>query len=451
MQFQKYEADSYLLARHETFYLKEGSFDRHIMEYVNNLNPDCREEALSFLEKMVSHSSEFEQMEREHLPILIYLPDGLCYGVLRNFAMQMKTSLEELGEIVELFDLQDFKPENILLLKGLKYKAILGFQTYVFSIELKDGSNFHDLIEGPKFNMQFDHPLNMHNHYVKAPRDFYVLTHDRNYQRYVKEYYPKVADCYYLAPAGTRYQGKTEEKKYSVSFVGSLHDWKRWKPKVLLANRRYRGLANKVLRYMRCHLDCPYETALEEVLKKEALEYTMSQFREIAFDLKETYFILMSYYRERIIRNLLKDGITIHVFGDSWRTSELSQSEYLVIHPETDASETGQIYAESEMTLNVMAWHKDGMTERIADAMQNGAVVVSDRSTYLEEAFEDGTDIILFDLEQIDVLSKRIKELQRDSKRRELIAKRGQERALKEHTWRCRAERLEELIQVGEE
>lgn len=446
MQFQQYEIDSYLLARHEAFYLKEGSFDRHIMQYVNSVSSDCRGAALSFLEKMVSHSSEFERMEREHLPILIYLPDGLCCGVLRNFAIQMKTSLEELGEIVELFDLQDFEPEKILLLKGLKYKAILGFQSYVFSIELKDGRNFHDLIDGPKFNMQFDHPLNMHNHYVKAPRDFYVLTHDRNYQRYVKKYYPEIADCYYLMPAGTKWQGEDSQKKYPLSFVGSFHNWKRWIPQVQLANRQYKGLANKVMRYMRHHLNSAYEAALEEVLKEEGLIYTDSQFRKAAFDLKETYFILMSYCRERIIRKLLEEGITLHVFGDSWQTLELSKSEELIIHPETDASKTGQIYAESEMTLNIMSWHKDGMTERIADAMQNGAAAVSDRSTYLEEAFEDGTDIVLFDLEQTDLLPARIKELLEDSERRTAIARRGREKALKEHTWRCRAERLEELI-----
>ena len=58
-----------------------------------------------------------------------------------------------------------------------------------------------------------------------------------------------------------------------------------------------------------------------------------------------------------------------------------------------------------------MAWHKDGFTERIANSMLNGSVVVFDTSTQLEELFVNNKDLVLFNLSNLNDLLKRIKNL----------------------------------------
>ena len=97
------------------------------------------------------------------------------------------------------------------------------------------------------------------------------------------------------------------------------------------------------------------------------------------------------------------------------------------------------------ISLNVMAWHKDGFTERIADSMLAGAVVVSDYSRQLEEFYEEET--VLFDLEQLGKLPKLLQQLLEDEKSLQRIAASAQEKARKTATWDARAKELLEIIE----
>ena len=58
-----------------------------------------------------------------------------------------------MGELVEFFDPNGDNLKNISKYAGKRYRAIVGVQTFAFSVELKDGSNLHDLFIGPKFNI----------------------------------------------------------------------------------------------------------------------------------------------------------------------------------------------------------------------------------------------------------------------------------------------------------
>lgn len=91
---------------------------------------------------------------------------------------------------------------------------------------------------------------------------------------------------------------------------------------------------------------------------------------------------MVAYYRNEVIEVLLESGIALHVFGDTWKESP-------------------------------MFWHKDGFTERIANAMLQKSVAVTDRTTYLEEN--------------------------------------GYRKAIKQHTWRHRAEKILEFIEEDRE
>lgn len=98
-----------------------------------------------------------------------------------------------------------------------------------------------------------------------------------------------------------------------------------------------------------------------------------------------------------------------------------------------------------------MSWHKGGFTERIANMLLCGTAVVSDKSDYLLEHFTDGGDIVLFDLEHLDELAERIHKLLSDDTLRQSIARRGQEAALRGHTWEKRTEEFLTLLKRLEE
>ena len=96
----------------------------------------------------------------------------------------------------------------------------------------------------------------------------------------------------------------------------------------------------------------------------------------------------------------------------------------------------------------MMSWHKNALTERIANSMLQKAVVITDRNPYLESQFQDGQDIIYYDLDQMDKLPARIQRLLQSPERISEIGENGYQKAAKYHTWDCRAK---ELIQIAEQ
>lgn len=84
------------------------------------------------------------------------------------------------------------------------------------------------------------------------------------------------------------------------------------------------------------------------------------------YEMKPVIQTIMYYYREKVVEILLKSGLKLHVYGDSWKNSPFYAHSGLCIHPEVNAEQGIEVLQNSKISLNVMAWHKDGFTERIA-------------------------------------------------------------------------------------
>ena len=155
---------------------------------------------------------------------------------------------------------------------------------------------------------------------------------------------------------------------------------------------------------------------------------------------------LADYYRNKTIEILLNKGISLHVFGESWKRCPVLGSQKLICHQAAIGRDALKVYARAKLSLNIMTWHKDGFTERIANAMLQKSVVVTDRTTYLDKNFVDGEELLMFDLENLKKLPEQMKELLADEAKREQIAQRGYEKAQR-HTWQQRAEMILEWIE----
>jgi spore maturation protein CgeB len=147
-----------------------------------------------------------------------------------------------------------------------------------------------------------------------------------------------------------------------------------------------------------------------------------------------------------VIRTLLEGGISLHVFGESWKEFPVPEgaSGKLILHGHLRAEDAPDLYRRAKVSLNVMTWHKAGMTERVADSMLGGAVCVSDRTDYLEEHFTE-EEICLYDLAHLEKLPGMIRTLLGRADDREIIRKKAEVKARKEHTWDARARQLQRL------
>lgn len=400
--------------------------------------------------------------ERE--PYLIYLGSDICYHVLDEFALQLGKALEERGEPVEYYNVSEQGEAGLAAYVGRRFRAIIGFQSYLFDIFLpKAGVYLHDLMEGPKLNFQFDHPIWMDRHYRNLPKDCYILTHDRDYASFIRRYYPKAAGVHILPPAGSEVPavgqdrkngiaapgGSAEDRTIDVAFIGTYTDYRQYLLPVCQSEPFVRHLAAGFLRRMRM---CPNETAeasLREVLKQKGIVCGDGEYLGVMDGLKSMIYCIMSYYREKVVRILLESGIVLDVYGDSWQKSPFAEHRGLRIHPALQPEEVPGELCRAKISLNVMAWHKDGFTERIAGSMLCGSVVCTDRSRYLLEHFRDDEELLVFDLEQLYLLPERIRDMLSDEERRRRMAGLAYARAKAEHTWKQRAAELTEWLEDG--
>lgn len=178
------------------------------------------------------------------------------------------------------------------------------------------------------------------------------------------------------------------------------------------------------------------------------MDLSNEQFLELLFQLRNVFFCVMYYYREKIIRTLLDAGIEINVYGDSWNSSSFVNHPCLNRHPQVDASDCLLVMQQSRISSNIMAWHKGGFTERIANAMLNHSVEISDKSKLLERLFVGQKDLVLFDLQNLDTLPTAIRTLLRSPEQLESIAQNGYLKASQNHLWLNRAEQFLSVLET---
>ena len=309
-------------------------------------------------------------------------------------------------------------------------------------------TNLHDLIIGPKFNMIFDHPVLLKKHIAAGPSDYYLLVHDRNYLNFAKQYYKNIKDCFFLSPGGIQLSKSDGvfTKKYDVSFIGTYYNYRQIIANIRTFDKKIRYIANRFLMELRYNVNLPTEKALSNVLQYYEMELSDEEFLDLLFELRYVFFGVMYYYREKVIRTLLDNGVELHVYGDSWNTSPFANHPRLKIHPAVTGDDVSRVMAESKISLNIMAWHKDGFTERIANSMLNGSVAVSDTSTQLQELFVNGEDLVLFDLDHLKLLPEKIKNLLSAPECLKQISENSRSKIKENHLWSHRAKHLLNLF-----
>ena len=438
--------DCYVIGKYSGELKAAGCFDMAIMGVLEQAQKlGCEERMVPYLEHMVAHGKEYYALDEETEPILIYKGDDVCHNVLTVFAEQFGAALEHAGQHVIYYDLNDEDVAGILKFMGRHFKAVIGVQSYLFSVKMADEVHYvHEYIYGPKYNFIFDHPVWLQKHLQHHYPDFYVLTLDQNYADFAKRYFGKKAILF--PPAGMAAEEPYEpERKYGLTFVGTMGDYFSQVLWIHGLERPKRFLANRFLLIMRQHPELTLEQAFARAVEHQGLKLTDQEFLDRLRELCVTGYCVMHYYRARVVETILKSGIRLDVFGNSWKLSPLCRYPNLICHPDVTVEESLTIYKQSRMSLNVMSWHKGGFTERMADIMLAGAVLVTDDTTYLRGRYDYG-DMLIYHLDNMDQLPEQIAALLADEERRLQMAEHGREKTAREHTWDGRAVQFLQIL-----
>ena len=412
-------------------------------KYFCNSFGGLKEAALSFDEKGVP--------ELMKAPIVIYEGRNICYDVLNSFARGLGEALKRCGEEVEYIDLTvDDATEKVLSLSKRNIKAVIGFQTSAFSLFLSSKNAYiHDLIDAPKFNYGTDAPIWLSDIMKKCPEDYYILTHDGNYISFIKRYFHNVKDAFLLPPAGDvlpEFKGMNffdgvgkdyEKRPYDVVFLGTFRDYKDLTPEQYGIEEEYRELAERFFSLMEKEPSLLPEDALHSIVSEDISD---SEFLSVFEKVRPMVSAVAEEYRRRVLMALLDAGIDFHVYGNSWMDFPLKDAyENLHLHPEAIGDEALRELSKAKISLNVMFWHKDGFTERVANSMMAGAVLLTDETDCIKSQYEDGKEMLIFELSDIDKMVMRVREYLKSPEKLCNIAENGYKRASAEDTWEERA------------
>lgn len=381
------------------------------------------------------------------------------YDTLDIFAYELQREFENMGYETMLFDSSKMQQslQQLALFVQQPVTAAITFNNLGYNMELTPGKNIWEELGVACINILMDHPFCYKPALDASPSTAAVLCTDRNHMRYVQRFYPQIPVTGYLPHAGIdrgRPEKKISDRKIDVLYAGGLS--RKFAVNVMPDFTKYtqfdaKKVADEAYEML---LAYPYKTteqAIEEVLAAEGVLPGEKQLCAIIADLHYIDLLAASYYREKVIRTLVEKGVYVHLYGYGWDTCSWIGHPNLCYGGRVSAEEIIGYMQNAKIVLSTMTWFKDGTHDRVFNGMLAGAGAVTDTSVYMREEFpqqpEDEAKLLLFELEEIAFLPEKLKGLLDDTGkngRLQQMADRGFDYAMGHHTWKNRAEELDQ-------
>ena len=316
-------------------------------------------------------------------------------------------------------------------------------ENYIFDI--KNDSSGGDYVK--LWHIILDHPL-YHNSVLKQPlKNMRVVCLDETHAEYIRKYYSHIKEVIVMPlPADTaKSLVPYNERSRNVLFTGTYTS----SEDIVALAMRSGGNSVEIKNFQTMHkepaqefinsmhifnkmagylLENPCETiekaytfALGDITEEKVLRETAAAFADgLELNFLADMFI-RAVIREELLVEMLRNGIDVDIFGHGWEkfvekcgNVEKSEGRFkgkINICGEVDYRQLPELYADTKIALNVLPWFKAGQHDRIALAMCNGCVCVTDESTYLEKKFVDGEKIFMYSLEDMTGAAMLVRDL----------------------------------------
>jgi len=231
-------------------------------------------------------------------------------------------------------------------------------------------------------------------------------------------------------------------RKYDVIFTGSIRDYEDIDTQIYNLDDSLQNMWDIVLGYICEDTSLTIERAIRKCMSDYSLRLTDEHVHQIILLFKKMDSVIRAMHRQRVITAIADGGIKIDVFGDGWDflKNKLIHPENLCIHECVSYEESVNIAAQAKISVNVMPWFKTGFHDRIATAMLNGCVSVTDSSSYIDDNYTDGENIVIYKLDNLSELAGNIRTLLENKNNITYrLAMAGKKKAVQADTWHERA------------
>ncbi len=417
---------------------------------IRETDKDTLSNIVVILESMdeLDMADEYRQLltdvSSESLRFVVFL--GSDIPILNYIAEQYASALESFGHIVLRFDKHDFEASVTTLFSFQKegLDAAIVFNNACFQMLLQSGNSIWDTWNVPCYNIIVDHPMYYFETLNHAPENGIVACADRYHVNYIKRFYPTVKKTLFLPTAGEYRKSYEElkpftERSIDVLFIGSY----KYHYDIV-----YDSFDRKLEKELFLHPDKTFEKALEDCLDAENIHMSEAELKEFIQNHRFVDTNTTALFRVRIIQTLINAGISVTIYGNGWNALDIFQHpnfHYMgLIPPEAGIT----LMENSKIVLNHMAWFKAGASERIFEAMLQGAISLTDGSAYLKENFTDSVNIRFYSLKHVDMLPDMVRSMLSTPSLTESMRQNAYQNAIDEHTWSKRASiLLQDLLQ----
>lgn len=305
-------------------------------------------------------------------------------------------------------------------------------------------------------NIEVDPPLRFHPTMQHHPRKYIQLCCDELHVAYVKKYFGQdVEHVEFMPHAGTYLPQKNikpfSERKYDILFSGTYYrpedQMKKidnWFPKGEPMNQFYYAVADLMCQ----DSTLAAEQAALDTIHKMDMPVTDGQLKTIFRCCEPLDWMARMHYRGRVIQTLAQAGLEIWLLGRGWENH--SSAAFPNVHRIDDRipfADTLAYMADAKISLNVMPWFKAGTHERLFNSLLQHSLLLTDKSSWIEENFVAGEEIAVYDLEHLEILPDYARELLSDSHRAEVMIQKGYEKTVKNYTWANCVDQILESIE----
>ena len=190
------------------------------------------------------------------------------------------------------------------------------------------------------------------------------------------------------------------------------------------------------------HPSLTFEAVLENCFLERDCHLSDKQLKSVIQDKCFLDRNTCALFRAEILRTLVKAGITFTVYGDHFENTDLCDYPNFIYRGQCSTEEGIRLMEDSKIVLNQLAWFKDGSSERIYEAMLQGAVPLTDDSIYLRENCTDSADIRFYSLSHLDQLPDIVSSILANPDAAEILRRNAYTKARMQHTWKERAAAL---------
>lgn len=371
----------------------------------------------------------------------------------------------------------------------------------------EEGVHIYDKYHIPMINIVVDHPFYYHKFEPYLPKESYIqCSIDMEHEEYLKRFFPDIKRGPFIPLAGTDIgqvftdgtdevagpcldrseTGAVVKKHFSMGYsAAEPPGWDARPTDIMFAgNYNPPEMQDDLLKRNGPEYEKFYRDLIDDLIAHPEMEMTYAiekHIRDGGFEdeiteesLKEVfpYMIVIDLYvrhffRGEVVRILADAGIPIHVYGAGWEKLKTAHPENIISHGNVDSLTCLRAARKSKLSINVMPWFRRGAHDRVFNSMLNGSVCITDPSSYLQQEFTDGEDILFYSLNRhkqelyseakesqindsiykniktnIDDLPDLVTELLSDRSRWESIQLSAYKKSYAKHRWSSRADMI---------